>query len=207
MARRYGGAVSVDLGSYADLSRSVVTKDVLLGVGMGIVGAAAAAFGLKKARSMVNPIGFLAVPAGTDYLKMALPAIGGAGLGFGAWMYNKKKNRNMGYAHLLGAAAAGLALAVWPKVAEAVGFAGVVGLDIPYGGFIVDDSAGESNQSLHGFGGLIVDDNPSALRGYADRGHMGRLAAASLDPEEDYSEMGRLAQFANYRELDVDGQG
>lgn len=204
--RRYHGAVEVNLGSYASFERSVSTKDVLIGLGLGVVGAAAAAYGRKK-------LAATQAWASNEYLVMALPALGGAGAGFAAWMLRKKKSRQAAFANLLGAAGAGAALAVWPKVASAVGFAGdwmyngAVGLDIPvqgWGGMLVDDTAGESDQSLSG---LLVNDSPSALRGYADRSGMGRLAAASLDPDEDYSEMSRLAAFSQYRELDVEGQG
>jgi hypothetical protein len=36
---------------------------------------------------------------------------------------------------------------------------------------------------------------------------MSVLAAASLDPDEDYSDMAELARLGTYRELDVEGQG
>lgn len=210
--RRYHGAVEVNLGDYASFERSVGTKDVLIGLGLGIVGAAAAAFGRKKLADS-NPTSSL---YSNPYLVMGLPIIGGGIAGFAAWMLRKQKNRSAAYANLIGAVGAGAALAVWPKVATAVGFAGdwmydgAVGLDIPmqgYEGMLVDDSAGESNQGLRGFGGMLVDDQPGALRGYADRSGMGRLAAASLDADEDYSELARLSAFANYRELDIQGQG
>jgi hypothetical protein len=210
--RRYGVPVGINLGSYAGWNRSASTKDLLIGVAVGLAGAALAAFGLKKARD--NGVALVAAPAtGTDYLKMATPLVGGAALGYAAWLARKQlgQSASSAFGILVGAAASGAALALWPQVAATVGLAeyGIpVGLNVPLQGLLVDDTQGESNQGLlPGYSGLIVSDSPSAFRGYADRSGFARLAAASMDPDEDYSEMGRLASFANYRELDVEGQG
>lgn len=204
--RHYHGSVEVSLGRYADLDRSVVLKDVLIGMGMGIVGAAAGAYALKQARSMVNPIAALAAPAsGMDLPKTAAPVVGGLAAAAAAWMFGKKKSAQEAFGWAAGAAGAGVLIALaYSPLAAQVGFSGAVGLNLPWGGMLIDDNSGESMQTLNG---LIVNDQPGAMRGYADSPGMGRLAAASLDPDEDYSELARLANFANYRELDVDGQG
>lgn len=199
MARRrrrryYGGTVQVDLGNYLSLGRSLVTRDVLIGLAVGVGGAAAAAYGLKTAR-LRNMATFLNAPAaGTDWIKMGAPLIGGAALGYGAWMMRKRKNRSAAYANLIGAVGAGAALAIWPQVARTVGFDGVVGLDLPYGGMLVDDVVGQSYQ------GMLVNDYPgAAMNGFADRPGLGRLAAMSLDEGEDYRELAGLSAFSDYR--------
>lgn len=211
--RHYGGAVSVNLGRYADLDRNVTTKDVLVGLAIGIIGAAGGAFALKKARSMVNPIAALAAPAsGLDLPKTAAPILGGLAAAAAAWFGLKQKDAQKAFGYAVGSVGAGALIAfAYSPVAAQIGFNGVVGLNLPYGGMLIDDTSGESLQVMsNGMGGLIVDDQPSAMRGYADRSGMGRLAAASLDPDEDMGELSRLAAFADHRgyaELDIDGQG
>jgi hypothetical protein len=191
--RYYGGAVSLDLGGLLDFRRSVNTQDVLIGLAIGIGGAAAAGYGLKYAREK-NMATFLNAPAaGTDWIQMGVPVIGGAMAGAAAFYGRKRRNRSAAYANLIGAIGAGAAIVLWPKVAKAAGLplAGVVGLDLPWGGMLVDDNASEQYQ------GLLVNDYP--MRGYADQPALGRLAAASLDEGEDYRELGHLAQFSDFR--------
>lgn len=189
--RYYGGVVGLDLGAFS-LRKSVNAQDVVIGLGVGLAGAAGFAYALKTLRAKGTYTFINAPVGGTDWIKMGVPVIGGALGGGAAYMLRKRKNRNAAYANLIGAIAAGVAIVAWPEVAKRVGFSGVVGLDLPYGGMIVDDVVGQQYQ------GLIVND-AVAMRGYADHPGLGQLAAASLDEGEDYRELAHLSRFADYR--------
>jgi hypothetical protein len=205
--RHYGGSVAIDLGSYASFDRSIGTKDVLIGLGAGILGAGLARYGVG-AWNMKRPTSPL-----PDVVTKLSPLLGGVVVGLAAWYGRRGKNRAAGFANLVGAAGAGAMITIMPILSDKVSFlrfSDAVGLQIPlqgypYGSMIVNDGSAESDQGL--LNGLLVNDDPQAIRGYADSPSMGRLAAASLDGDEDYSEVSGLAAFAEMRELDVDGQG
>lgn len=204
--RHYSGAVEVNLGDYASFERSVTTKDVLLGLVAGIIGAGGASYAVSKL-SASNPT---MLPS---WAPKVAPLAGGLAVGGAAWFLRKKKNRAGGFGNLVGAAGVGAVIAALPVLDGNVPFlkfSDAVSLNIPLQGLLVDDTPA-------GYRGLIVDDaakeSNMSLRGYADHAGMGRLAAASLnDGDDDYSAMAEasnLAAFASgeMAEMDVDGQG
>jgi hypothetical protein len=215
--RRYGAPVAIDLGEHDDLDRhhhddpdlgdfteDVGVSDLLVGLAVGLL----AAGGAKYLANTQNA---------PDTVKSASPALGGLAAGLVLW---KARGDRSGAGNFVGAAAAGVVIAAAqllakygpPQLASAFSSFGIpVSLPLPlqgYRGLVVEDAQAESQQGLQpGYSGLIVEDSPSAYRGYADRPGMGALAAASLDPDEDYSEVTRLAALGSYQELDVEGQG
>jgi hypothetical protein len=169
MARRrrsYRGITSLNLGALpVGLDDSVQVKDVIMGVAVGLVGAAGVKAALNKfAPGIMTKIRDMAGPA--------IPLI--TGVAAGAALYYVQKGSSRARGHAVGAAMAGLAVTLMsylPKLnIPGLDFNEVVSLNLSglggYNGLLVNDSSD--------FNGLLVSDNSDSLN---------ELAAMSMDED------------------------
>lgn len=180
MARRrsYRGITSLTLGALPiSLNDSVRFGDLLMGVGVGLVGAAA----VKAALNKFAPALYAQV---RDMAGAAIPAV--TGLAAGAVLYYAQRNSNStrAKAHAIGAITAGAAvtlMAYLPKLSGVVpglDFSDVVALNLGgYNGLLVADNSDQ-------FNGLLVADQSDSLN---------ELAAYSMGDSDDDG----LAALAN----------
>lgn len=175
--RRYHGITSLNLGALpVGLDDSVKVGDLLMGIGVGLVGAAA----VKAALNKFAPALYAQV---RDMAGAAIPAV--TGLAAGAVLYYAQRNSSpaRAKAHAVGAFAAGTAvtlMAYLPKLSGVVpglDFSDVVALNLGgYNGLLVADNSDQ-------FNGLLVADNSDSLN---------ELAAYSMGDDND-----GLAALAN----------
>lgn len=172
MARRrrrsYRGITSLNLGNLpVGLDDSVQVKDVLMGVAVGLVGAA----GVKAVLNKFAPTIYAKV---SGIAGPAIPLV--TGIAAGAVLYYAQKGSGRARGHAVGAAMAGLAvtlMAYLPKLnIPGLDFNEVVALNLSgmggYNGLLVNDSSD--------FQGLLVSDNSDSLN---------ELAAMSMGDDHD----------------------
>ncbi len=174
MARRrrsFRGITSLNLGNFpVSMSDSVNVGDVLMGVGVGLVGAA----GVKAVLNKFAPALYAKV---RDMAGPAIPLI--TGISAGAVLYYAQKGSSRARGHAVGAAMAGLAITLMsylPKLnLPGLDFSDVVALNLGglggYNGLLVAD-----NSDSNAYHGLIVADTSDSLN---------ELAAMSMGDDDD----------------------
>jgi hypothetical protein len=171
--RRYHDVVGVTLNGLG-LSGSVGTKDVALGVGAGVAGAAALKAAFNNFSAFANVVPAVLRP----YLAEIGAALAGAGLYFGQKRSAKAKG------HLIGALGFATGSLVWKLLQSSMPamFAGVVSVrlnGVDYG-LMVDDGTVPAVQSMDG---LITDDSSGQLGD--SQANLAELAAASMGDDTD----------------------
>lgn len=167
MARRrhYRGITSLNLGNFPiSFTDSVSVGDVLMGVGVGLVGAA----GVKAVLNKFAPALYQKVK---DMVGPAIPLL--TGISAAAVLYYAQKGNSRARGHAVGAVTAGLAITLMsylPKLQlPGLDFSDVVSLNLGgYNGLLVADNSD--------FNGLIVADNSDSLN---------ELAAMSMGDDND----------------------
>ena len=173
-SKRYGSAVEVSLGNLPFMNDSVNVMDLLIGIGVGLLGSAVVKGVFKK----VAPA-FYAQVAGT--IGAAMPAVTGTAAAAALYYAQGKSSRARG--HAVGAAAAGIALAGWDLLKANLGavspyldFSEVVSVNMGgygnYGGVLINDQSDRMN----GYAGVLIADKSDGLN---------ELAALSMAPDDD----------------------
>lgn len=195
--RRYGGNVSVSLGDLAGaLDSTVNSKDVGIGVVLGLAGVAA---GKYAAKTFVPPAATDPAPVAgalpntmSEWAALLAPVAGGAVVGAAALILEKKSTAGKG--HMVGAVLAGVTVTAMELLASQLPayFAGSVQVDL---GVLVRDQMAQMGilmpDGMSGYG-LLASDN-GMLQG---AGHMSELANFSMALDGDEA-MDAMAGFAN----------
>lgn len=163
-------------GSY--LNKSVNSTDVLVGAGVGILGALAARYAYNK----LDPATLAKLPS---FLPKAMPLLGAVAAGGLAYALQRKRNPSRALSHLIGAAAGGVALTAWEQIRawkDSKGnqpFADIVSMALDGYGVLVQDGY---NPPLNGLGYPI---NDPQVAGYADNPALAEIAYASMNDDVD----------------------
>lgn len=171
MARRrrsFRGITSLNLGNFpVSLDDSVKVSDVLVGVAVGLVGAA----GVKAVLNKFVPDVYAKV---RDMAGPAIPLV--TGIGAAAVLFYAQKGSGRAKGHAVGAAMAGLAVTLLGYLPK---------LNIP--GLDFNEVVSLNLSGMGDYSGLLVADRSDALNGLlvADRSDsLNELAAYSLGDEE-----------------------
>lgn len=183
--RRYGGIVSLPLGSFMPPLRGDVNAlDVVVGGGLGFVG-------INALDGLLNRFGGAAWQSAKTSLGKLMPAVAGLAAGSLFYMAGKKTRlgAKRGTGYFWGSVAYGVASTVQNylrgQTIAGVTFSDVVALPLGgynYGGLLVDNPA-----PMNGYNGLLVD-NPAPQR--SNLSALGQLSMA-----DDYDGMDALASM------------
>lgn len=179
--KRYNGLVSFS-GVSEYLNEKASVMDILVGAGVGLVGAAAIKAALKKFAPDIY--GKIAASAGKF-----VPVLTGVGAAAALYFVQKNSNKSRAIGHAAGALTAGVVLSAMDFLREkpilGLDFSGSpVALDLSqYNGLLINDGSDGSQ-----FNGLLINDGSDA--------RMGDLVAMSMGEDgNDYSDMAALNAF------------
>jgi hypothetical protein len=174
--------VELSLKGYGLLDKSVNSTDVLVGMGIGVVGSGVVKY-LIKAAGMQDSLPVM--------VQNWMPLLGSALAGTAAYMLERKSNKSRAEGHLVGAITAGAAAQAWGLLKSSYPeyFGDVVALKfagVPNNyGLIVNSPTPAIGPGA--FRGMIFNNPGRPLAGvqYADRPGLGRLAQLSMGDDRD----------------------
>jgi hypothetical protein len=188
--RHHGGVVSVQgygrhrrrrhTRGFGFINKSVNSTDVLVGAAAGLVGGMLVKMGLNQV--------FAGNASALSTVDQFGPILTGGLVGAGLYFFQRKKNPTRANGHFAGAVVAGGGVSAWKLLkAQFPDLADTVSLRVDGMGYLIDDV---SRRTL----GYLVPDavRGSQYGGYGHDGAMARLAAATMDLDDDYDDIAVL---------------